>query len=87
MIGLLVDIVFVVTSMTVFFFSGWTFYKSFLSKDYEIKQIWVHIHFSVVFALSISMFQLIICEILGFLQKEYVFLDTGRYMKVNGCMD
>ena len=70
MFWLLLDGSFILFSLSVFFFAGWTFYKFFLSKDYEIKQVWVHIHFSLVFALSVSMFELIICEILGFLYKE-----------------
>uniref|UniRef100_A0A3P9MU22 G protein-coupled receptor 89B n=1 Tax=Poecilia reticulata TaxID=8081 RepID=A0A3P9MU22_POERE len=52
---------------------GWLFFMRQLFKDYEVRQYVVQVVFSVTFAFSCTMFELIIFEILGALSS------TSRY--------
>uniref|UniRef100_A0A3B3X1G0 Golgi pH regulator n=1 Tax=Poecilia mexicana TaxID=48701 RepID=A0A3B3X1G0_9TELE len=56
-----------------FFGFGWLFFMRQLFKDYEVRQYVVQVVFSVTFAFSCTMFELIIFEILGALSS------TSRY--------
>ncbi|KAL1517672.1 hypothetical protein ABEB36_001407 [Hypothenemus hampei] len=58
----------VIFSSQVFFFIGaWIFFMKQLFKDYEVRHVMVQLIFSITLTLSCTMFELIIFEILGFL--------------------
>ncbi|VDN25820.1 unnamed protein product, partial [Gongylonema pulchrum] len=57
-----------------FFLFGWLFFMKQLFRDYEVHKRMVQIIFSVTFALSCTMFELIIFEIIGFLEPSSRFL-------------
>ncbi|XP_012585626.1 PREDICTED: Golgi pH regulator isoform X3 [Condylura cristata] len=65
-----------------FFGFGWLFFMRQLFKDYEVRQYVVQVIFSVTFAFSCTMFELIIFEILGVLNS------SSRYFhwKMNLCV-
>uniref|UniRef100_A0A674MJZ1 G protein-coupled receptor 89B n=1 Tax=Takifugu rubripes TaxID=31033 RepID=A0A674MJZ1_TAKRU len=58
------------TSQVLFFGFGWLFFMRQLFKDYEVRQYIVQVVFSVTFAFSCTMFELIIFEILGALSSS-----------------
>ncbi|XP_017487414.1 PREDICTED: Golgi pH regulator [Rhagoletis zephyria] len=64
------DCIIVFVSQTLFFSGGWLFFMKQLFKNYEIRHISVQLIFSVCFALSLTMFELIIFEILGVLESS-----------------
>ncbi|KAM9802911.1 Golgi pH regulator isoform 2-T2 [Syngnathus typhle] len=66
----LVDSVIMFTSQVLFFGFGWLFFMRQLFKDYEVRQYVVQVVFSVTFAFSCTMFELIIFEILGALSSS-----------------
>lgn len=57
----------------VFFIVGWVFFVIQLFRDYEVRHRSVQLIFSVTFALSCTMFELIIFEIIGVLDSRCVF--------------
>ncbi|XP_005184121.1 Golgi pH regulator [Musca domestica] len=64
------DTTIVFVSQVLFFAGGWIFFVKQLFKNYEIRHISVQLIFSVTFALSLTMFELIIFEILGVLDSS-----------------
>ena len=60
----------VLISQVLFFSLGSLFFMKQLFKDYEVRQRIVQIIFSVTFALSCTMFELIIFEILDILHPK-----------------
>ncbi|XP_043858327.1 Golgi pH regulator isoform X3 [Dromiciops gliroides] len=78
----LIDSSIMVTSQVLFFGFGWLFFMRQLFKDYEVRQYVVQVIFSVTFAFSCTMFELIIFEILGVLNS------SSRYFhwKLNLCV-
>uniref|UniRef100_A0A6I8QSQ0 G protein-coupled receptor 89B n=1 Tax=Xenopus tropicalis TaxID=8364 RepID=A0A6I8QSQ0_XENTR len=78
----LIDSVLMVISQLLFFGFGWLFFMRQLFKDYEVRQYVVQVVFSVTFAFSCTMFELIIFEILGLLNS------SSRYFhwKLNLCV-
>lgn len=68
--GFLGDTVIVIASQLLFFVGGWIFFVKQLFKNYEIRNILVQLIFSLTFALSLTMFELIIFEIAGFLESS-----------------
>ncbi|XP_032833024.1 Golgi pH regulator isoform X1 [Petromyzon marinus] len=58
------------SSQIIFFGFGWLFFMRQLFKDYEVRRYLVQIVFSVTFAFSCTMFELIIFEILGVLNTS-----------------
>ena len=54
----------------VFFAGGWVFFMKQLFRDYEVHHHTVQLIFSVTFALSCIMFELIIFEILAILDTK-----------------
>lgn len=61
----------VIFSSQVFFFIGaWIFFMKQLFKDYEVRHKMVQLIFSITLTLSCTMFELIIFEILGFLDSS-----------------
>uniref|UniRef100_A0A673XFT7 Abscisic acid G-protein coupled receptor-like domain-containing protein n=1 Tax=Salmo trutta TaxID=8032 RepID=A0A673XFT7_SALTR len=58
------------TSQVLFFGFGWLFFMRQLFKDYEVRQYVVQVVFSITFAFSCTMFELIIFEILGALETS-----------------
>uniref|UniRef100_A0A2I3H6X8 Abscisic acid G-protein coupled receptor-like domain-containing protein n=1 Tax=Nomascus leucogenys TaxID=61853 RepID=A0A2I3H6X8_NOMLE len=70
-IGFLIDSSITITSQILFFFKfGWLFFMCQLFKNYEVRQYVVQVIFSVTFAFSCTMFELIIFEILGVLSSS-----------------
>lgn len=55
---------------TVFFVGGWIFFVKQLFRDYEVHHLLVQLIFSITFALSCTMFELIIFEIIGYLDSR-----------------
>ncbi|XP_062371314.1 Golgi pH regulator B isoform X4 [Cinclus cinclus] len=78
----LIDSSIMFTSQVLFFGFGWLFFMRKLFKDYEVRQYVVQVIFSVTFAFSCTMFELIIFEILGVLNS------SSRYFhwKLNLCV-
>ncbi|XP_007438073.1 Golgi pH regulator [Python bivittatus] len=78
----LIDSSIMVISQVLFFGFGWLFFMRQLFKDYEVRQYVVQVVFSVTFAFSCTMFELIIFEILGILNS------SSRYFhwKLNLCV-
>jgi len=69
----LVDSLIMLVSLVVFFGGGWLFFLKQLYKDYEVHHSVVLLVFSVTFALSCVMFELIIFEILGIMESSSRF--------------
>lgn len=53
-----------------FFAGGWIFFVKQLFRNYEVRHISVQLIFSTTFALSLTMFELIIFEIVGLLESS-----------------
>nr|CAD2160664.1 unnamed protein product [Meloidogyne enterolobii] len=64
------DALIVLGSQTVFFILGWLFFMKQLFRDYEVDQKAVQIFFSVTFAISCTLFELVIFEILNVLSNS-----------------
>ncbi|XP_006825048.1 Golgi pH regulator-like [Saccoglossus kowalevskii] len=64
------DSVVMFSTQILFFLGGWVFFIRRLYKDYEVHHIIVQLIFSLTFALSCTMFELIIFEILGILNTN-----------------
>lgn len=54
----------------IFFIGGWVFFVKQLFRNYEIRHVFVQLIFSSTLALSLTMFELIIFEIIGFLDSS-----------------
>jgi hypothetical protein len=70
MSSLLLDQTAFVCTQALFFGFGWAFFRHQLFRDYEVKTTRVQLLFSFVFALSCSLFELIILEILDVFSRE-----------------
>jgi Abscisic acid G-protein coupled receptor/The Golgi pH Regulator (GPHR) Family N-terminal len=70
MIGFLFDVLVVVCVNVINFAFGWLFFRRKLFRDYEVKRIEVQVLFAIVFTLSCSMFELVIFEILDWLDRD-----------------
>lgn len=79
--SLLTDFLVVTISQVFFFAGGWVFFMKKLFKDYEVHHLSVQLLFSITFSLSCTMFELIIFEILGFLDSSsrYLHWKLGLY--------
>ncbi|KAI8433761.1 hypothetical protein MSG28_015739 [Choristoneura fumiferana] len=75
------DTLIILISQTVFFVGGWIFFVKQLFRDYEVHHTLVQLIFSVTFALSCTMFELIIFEIIGYLDSSsrYFHWNLGLY--------
>ncbi|CAG5118617.1 unnamed protein product [Candidula unifasciata] len=69
----LVDSLLMTFSLVLFFGGGWIFFLKQLYRDYEVHHSVVLLVFSVTFALSCIMFELIIFEILGVMESSSRF--------------
>lgn len=65
-----VEVLLILLFQTVFFLGGWIFFVKQLFRDYEVHHTLVQLIFSVTFALSCTMFELIIFEIIGYLDSR-----------------
>lgn len=72
--GVLEDTAAIGFSVVVFFAGGWVFFMKHLFRDYEVHHHTVQLIFSITFALSCIMFELIIFEILGVLDAGFRFV-------------
>ena len=83
--GFIWDSSVVFVSQFLFFGFGWLFFMRKLFKDYEVHQVVVQLAFSVTFALSCTMFELIIFEIVGVLDlpSRYFHWKLGLYMTLS----
>ena len=79
---LLSDTIIVLASQVVFFMVGWIFFVKMLFKDYELHHSLVQLIFCINFTLSLTMFELIIFEIVDFLDigSRYVNLLYSRIL-------
>jgi len=68
--GFVVDCIIMFGTQSLFFGFGWLFFMRKLFKNYEIHNMFVQLLFSVTFALSCTMFELIIFEIVGILDSS-----------------
>lgn len=64
------DFLIMVGSEAMFFTFGWVFFMQKLFRDYEIKNVKVQAIFSLTLALSCTLFELVIFEILDVLNRE-----------------
>ncbi|EGC32965.1 hypothetical protein DICPUDRAFT_9193, partial [Dictyostelium purpureum] len=60
-----------VLSFVLFFLFGWFYFMKILFRDYEVKKVFVQLSFSVTFALSLTLFELIFFEIVDFMDREW----------------
>lgn len=67
---LLEDSLKVLGTQLVFFLIGWVFFVKKLFRDYELRQKFVQLIFCVNFSLSCTMFELIIFEIVDYLERS-----------------
>ncbi|KAH9635663.1 hypothetical protein HF086_001454 [Spodoptera exigua] len=75
------DTLIILISQTIFFVGGWIFFVKQLFRDYEVHHLLVQLIFSVTFALSCTMFELIIFEIIDYLDSSsrYFHWNLGLY--------
>ncbi|KAF4530164.1 hypothetical protein B566_EDAN001421 [Ephemera danica] len=68
--------------LVIFFVGGWVFFVKKLFRDYEVHHTLVQLIFSATFALSCTLFELIIFEILGVLDSSsrYFQWNLGLYL-------
>ncbi|GLV42794.1 Golgi pH Regulator [Carabus blaptoides fortunei] len=80
--GFLADTTIILVSQVLFFAGGWVFFMKRLFKDYEVHHVLVQLIFSFTLALSCSMFELIIFEILAYLDlsSRYFHWHLGLYL-------
>lgn len=62
-----------VCSQALFFGIGWVFFMNKLFKDYEVRNNTVRLVFAATFALSCTLFELIIFEIVDLFDRKWVF--------------
>ncbi|KAK0173980.1 hypothetical protein PV328_007106 [Microctonus aethiopoides] len=72
----------ILITQVLFFVGGWVFFVKKLFRDYEVHHRLVQLIFSSTFALSCTMFELIIFEIIGILDSSsrYFHWNVGLYM-------
>ncbi|XP_026482016.1 Golgi pH regulator [Ctenocephalides felis] len=80
--GFLEDTLIILISQVFFFAGGWVFFVKKLFRDYEVHHTLVQLIFSVTLALSLTMFELIIFEIIGYLDSSsrYFHWQLGLYL-------
>jgi len=71
--SLLSDTLVVLASQCIFFILGWIFFVKKLFRDYELRQRLVQVIFCVNFSLSCTFFELIIFEIVDYLDRSSRF--------------
>ncbi|XP_063223274.1 Golgi pH regulator isoform X2 [Bacillus rossius redtenbacheri] len=76
------DTLIMLISQVLFFAGGLIFFTKKLFRDYEVHHMLIQIIFSATFTLSCTMFELIIFEIIGFLDPSSRFFhwNLGLYM-------
>lgn len=79
------DIAVILSTNAAFFAFGWAFFHVKLFKDYEIQGRLPATLFAATFALSCSMFELVIFEILGYMAPEYANNLLVLLFKGAGC--
>ena len=67
--GILDGLIILVTQ-ALFFAIGWVFFTTKLFQDYEVRNRLIQLIFSATFAMSCTLFELIIFEILDFLNRR-----------------
>jgi hypothetical protein len=67
---MITDFIIISSSQALFFIFGWVFFMKKLFRDYEIKDWKVQAVFSTTLALSCTLFELVIFEILDILDRE-----------------
>ncbi|XP_063700242.1 Golgi pH regulator [Culicoides brevitarsis] len=71
--GFIEDSLIIFISQVCFFAGGWIFFGKQLFRNYEVRNNFVQLIFSTTLALSTTMFELIIFEIIGFLDLSSRF--------------
>ena len=73
----LADLIFVIVTQALFFAAGWLFFvQKLLAADYKIRSKFILSLFASTFALSCTLFELIIFEILDILNRRYADADV-----------
>ncbi|XP_054282544.1 Golgi pH regulator [Macrosteles quadrilineatus] len=80
--GFLEDTLIIVISQIFFFVGGWVFFVQKLFRDYEVHHRLVQLIFSVTLSLSCTLFELIIFEIVGYLDSSsrYFHWNLALYL-------
>ncbi|XP_065202343.1 Golgi pH regulator [Planococcus citri] len=80
--GFLADTVVILISQLVFFVGGQIFFVKQLFRDYEVRHSLVQFIFSITLCSSLIMFELIIFEIIGFLElsSRYFYWNVYLYL-------
>ncbi|KAF2904301.1 hypothetical protein ILUMI_01866 [Ignelater luminosus] len=78
------DTLVMLISQILFFIGAWLFFVKQLFKDYEVRHVLVQVIFCITLALSCTMFELIIFEILGWLDSSsrYFYWNLTLYLLV-----
>lgn len=78
------DTIVMLVSQIVFCVGAWLFFVKQLFKDYEVRHVLVQLIFCITLALSCTMFELIIFEILGWLNSSsrYFYWSLTLYLLV-----
>ncbi|KYQ92851.1 putative G-protein coupled receptor [Tieghemostelium lacteum] len=67
------------SSFVTFFMFGWFYFLKILFRDYEVKRVFVQLSFAGTFATSLTLFELMLFEIMGFMDEEWRY----RFWKLN----
>uniref|UniRef100_A0A1B6KGU9 Abscisic acid G-protein coupled receptor-like domain-containing protein n=1 Tax=Graphocephala atropunctata TaxID=36148 RepID=A0A1B6KGU9_9HEMI len=80
--GFLEDTLIIIISQVFFFLGGWVFFVQKLFRDYEVHHRLVQLIFSVTLSLSCTLFELIIFEIVGYLDSSsrYFHWNLALYL-------
>ena len=83
---LIEDSVTVLVTQVIFFLIGWIFFVKMLFRDYELHHYLVQLIFCINFTLSLTMFELIIFEIVDFLDigSRYLVLYMCSVLHISG---
>lgn len=80
--GVVINSLLMFSTQALFFGFGWLFFMRQLFKNYEVRNTMVQLVFSIMFALSCTLFELIIFEIVGIMDSSlrYFHWQLNLYM-------
>ena len=74
-----IDALVAVVSLGLLFIAGLKFLEYSVYRDYENRSPAAHVLFALVFALSAFMLELLVFEILGYMDARYSLITIDRY--------